>query len=374
MYERGIRPDARHVNGIIGAWLREGSKTSRIKAEQMGWAMVNARIEFVRHRQMGFKGKSLVDSPEGLIVAKPLPEFIARPVPPATIETFSVLLLHYTRRCKDDLAEQLMEIMTNQAMIAPNAYIWNHWLYAALRVHDLESVGTQYSIMKTRVTPDLQTFACLWDTAKVQWDASKSAHSSQIPTARKLFREMKDWMTQLPKAPLIRARQEFSRDLYYQIIRVFCVSNDLPGTLCALHGLQQLFGQYPDEVTSRLIVLQIARFPPPDPHSAPSGPRLVRRWVWKLQTAISSVNDILQIVSDQRAVAVMDAGLDPQDLDETAAKQFQLDVLSDLLVLIINRLAPFNSKVDNEVKAAAEAMNISVEDVDFGKQELLDSE
>lgn len=363
MYERRIRPDARHVNGIIGAWLREKTDESREKAERMCWAMINARIELVRNRQSRMTTGELVIPPKGLNV----PTAVHRPVPPATIETFSILLLHYTRRCKDDLAEQLMEVMTRQAMIKPNAFIYNHWLYASLRGHDLGSVWTQYQNMKADVMPDLETFACLWDTAKVQWDLSKASHARDFPTARKLFGEMSGWMARLGPGPLIRAKQEFSRELHDQIIRSFCLSHDLRGTLCALHGLVQLFDAYPDPTTSRLVVIQLARLLPVDDPVTyrASGRRGSRRPLAKMHNALQSVNDILETVSDRRAVALTDADVDPHNLDRDAASRFRLHALSDLLLVILARLATPNTRLDNEIALAAAEMGIHVNDLDL---------
>lgn len=364
MYERGIRPDAKHLNGILGAWLREDSTPSGDKAEKLGWAMINARIEFVGHRQNGTRPEKLTKTLEG----RDVPIFIHRLIPAATVETFAIMLLYYTRRRKDDLAKQLMEVMTTQAMIAPNSFILNHWLYASLRKQDLQSVWSQYSDMKTTIIPDLETFACLWDAAKVQWDNSRSAHWNSFPTARKLFREMHDWMLTLHPSQLTRSQQEFSRDLYDQIVRVFCLSRDLRGTLCALHGLKRLFNEYPDTVTSRIIVIQIARLLPPDPGRRPTGRRESRRRVSGMKTAMSAVNEILQLVTDQRIVAIMDEGLDPQELDEAAKKQFQLDVLSDLLVVVLKRLAVgTKGQVSNEVQMVANEMGFALggEEIDF---------
>ncbi|KAI5291639.1 hypothetical protein KEM55_008308, partial [Ascosphaera atra] len=40
MFERDVKPDAKHLNGLIGAWLRTGSSKHRIKAETLGWSMI----------------------------------------------------------------------------------------------------------------------------------------------------------------------------------------------------------------------------------------------------------------------------------------------------------------------------------------------
>jgi pentatricopeptide repeat protein len=366
MYEQGVRPDARHMNGIVGAWLREGSNISKDKAENLAWAMINARIDFVRQRETGVKPQKLMKSSEEFVI----PFFVKFKMPPATIETFSILLVHYTRRLKDDVAHQLMDTMTTQAAIAPNSFILNHWMYASLRAHDLQSVWTQYQTMKQNIQPDLHTFACLWDAAKIQFDQSRAAHWKGFPSARLLFREMTDWMLNSRLGPATRARQEFSRDLYNQIVRVFCLSDDLRGVLCALHGLKQLFRDHPDSATVRIITIQIARRLPPDPGYQPTGRRGSRRRVSRMTTAMSAVNDILQIVTDQRAVSLMDAGLDPQRLHPAAAKQFKLDALSDFLLVIMERLVPEAGQVHNEVWMTAQVMGVGFERVHYGKKSL----
>ena len=354
MYERGIKPDAKHLNGIVGAWLRDGSDEARNQAEQMAWSMVNARIDFVRNRAMNVNSRDVVS-------------YANRPIPPATIETFSILLLHYTRRCQVDLAENVTKMMTEEALIAPNVFIWNHRLYAALRAKNLEKVWSLYLSMQRQVQPDLETFACLWDSAKLQWDPSRSAQYQDFPTARRLFERMPTWMSQLPEAQLIRTKQEFSRDLHNLIIRVFCLSQDLPGTLCALYGLMQLFKEYPDSDTTRIIVIQLARLLPRDPDSPARG---FRRKTSTMRTALSAVNNILQIVTDQRIIALTDAGLDPENLDETAQNQFQLDVLSDLLVVFLKRLTKEKtSGLVNRMKHVAAHMGVNIDAVNFRVEE-----
>ncbi|KAF7503854.1 hypothetical protein GJ744_003051 [Endocarpon pusillum] len=352
MYERGVKPDAKHLNGIVGAWLRDGSDEARNRAEQMAWSMINARIDFVRNRAMNVKNRDVVSCAN-------------RPIPPATIETFSILLLHYTRRCQFDLAENVTKMMTEEALIAPNVYIWNHWLYAALRAKNLEKVWALYLNMQRHVQPDLETFACLWDSAKLQWDRSRSAQYEDFPTARRLFKGMATWMPQLPEAQLIRTKQEFSRDLHNQIIRVFCLSQDLPGTLCALHGLVQLFKEYPDSDTTRIIVIQLAHLLPPDSLSVG-----VRRKSSTMKTALSAVNNILQIVTEQRAITLKAKGLDPDRLDETTQKQFQLDFLSDLLVVFLKRLTKEKTpSLVNRMQHVAAHMGVNIDAVNFRVEE-----
>lgn len=84
---------------------------------------------------------------------------------------------------------------------------------------------------------------------------------------------------------------------------------------------------------------------------------------------LSAVDEIVDTLTDQRAINLMDAGLDPHHLDDAAAKQFQLDILSDLLVVILKKLAWVRGDVKNEVQLTAREMGLVIDGVDFRKEE-----
>ncbi|KAL8669658.1 MAG: hypothetical protein Q9224_007724, partial [Gallowayella concinna] len=134
MYERGTRPDPKHVNGIIGAWLRSGTAADRTKAETMAWAMIQERMNFAwRRRAQARKGDdapktSIGEGEDGVYI----PSSIQRIVPQATIETFSILLLYFLRRQKYAQVRHLRNLL-EPAEIRPNSYFMNHLLYAELR-------------------------------------------------------------------------------------------------------------------------------------------------------------------------------------------------------------------------------------------------
>ncbi|KAI4849671.1 hypothetical protein E4T44_02494, partial [Aureobasidium sp. EXF-8845] len=44
MYERGIEPDAKHVNGLIGGFFRSDVKELEDRGEQMAWKMIERRL------------------------------------------------------------------------------------------------------------------------------------------------------------------------------------------------------------------------------------------------------------------------------------------------------------------------------------------
>ncbi|RMZ84867.1 hypothetical protein DV738_g254, partial [Chaetothyriales sp. CBS 135597] len=277
MQEYGVRPDARHLNGIIGAWLRDGSAAARTKAEQMAWAMIHARIDLVKSRS---KSPSLLqplnvnEEVEPNATVERLPPFLRRNMPPATIETFSLLLLRYTRASDVARATQLTDIMVGAADIAPNSFILNHWLRLSLRASDLDTIVSRYYDTKSDIEPDLETFVILWDGCRRNLDLNRDVSSRKYLTPRQLFSEMSSWFASLTPQKQAAVRHTFAGppdvdpteeaygQLYEQIIRCFCFRNDLRGIYIVLDQLDKVFGQLPHESIAGMIVMQVARLMP----------------------------------------------------------------------------------------------------------------
>ncbi|KIW83586.1 hypothetical protein Z517_02831 [Fonsecaea pedrosoi CBS 271.37] len=336
MYERGIKPDAGPLNGLIAAWFRQGSPTSRQKAEETAWAMIQSRIEVVQKRL----SKTGDPSPTNLtskVESRRIPFFLKRGAPAATIETFSILLQHYTRRSDLANASHLTDVMTGSAQIKPNSFIMNHWLYASLRLGQIPDVWSKYSTLKQSITPDLETFAALWDTAK-HYYAFPHRHQGGFPDARTLFAEMQEWFGRLDLKKRSAVQADFSDELYEQVIRCFCLSSDPHGTLCALHGLRESFNVVPHEEVSRLIIMQVARSFASDfvPLSARArGLRMKKNLQY--QSAVKALTEIVVAIGDKM---VQEKDVDPQaveQIESRPARELRLDVLSAFLCLVIEK-------------------------------------
>ena len=233
-----LNPTLDPLNGLIAAWFREGSSRSRELARETGWTMIQSRIDMVQKRLMLADGSQATET---TIAHEPrrAPFFLKRGAPAATVETFSILLQHYSRRSDLASANRLTDVVIGSAQIKPNSFIMNHWLYASLRSGNLAEVWTKYSSLKRSIAPDLETFAALWDTAKTAYAFPQ--HEGAIPDARTLFSEMQKWFLGLDLRKKSSAREEFSPGLYEQIIRCFCLSSDPEGTLCAIARPERIF-------------------------------------------------------------------------------------------------------------------------------------
>ncbi|PGH10088.1 hypothetical protein GX51_00355 [Blastomyces parvus] len=364
MYERGINPDAKHLNGVIGGWLRKESITAREKAEKLGWAMIQERIDTVWGRQKnllpGSSTPSVRDGPDGVRI----PKFELRNVPPASIETFSLLLLYYTRRGQEQMANYVIECL-EKAQMQPNVFFMNHLLFAELRKQDILGVWTRYKQMSATVRPDLETFACLWHCGKIQYDHARPSFDSNFPTARVLYREMMDWYFSLTPRAQANTRKFFTKDLYDQILRCFSFSLDPQGTIVALHSMRNVFGYIPDVVTARILMFEVVRLLPPPPELEDT--KRTRRHRRRISTnprskeSLQHVTKLLETLRDRKVVELGKQGLLIEDLDMKARKDHEVSLYTDLLRVVLSRLAENPRKNEDKIRKAALEMGESEE-------------
>ncbi|OQV09080.1 pentatricopeptide repeat-containing protein [Cladophialophora immunda] len=361
MYERGIKPDAGPLNGLIAAWFRQGSPTARERAEDTAWAMIQSRVELVQKRLLKADDTGTANF-ASTIEGRRAPSFLKRGAPAATVETFSILLQHYTRRSDLANAGHLTDVMTGSAQIKPNSFIMNHWLYASLRSGQISDVWSKYSTLKRSISPDLETFAALWDTAKNCY-AFPHRHQGGFPQSRMLFAEMQEWFGGLDAKKKHAAQADFSSELYEQVIRCFCLSSDPQGTLCALHGLRESFNMFPHEEISRLIIMQVARsfasdFVPLSPRAR--GLRMKKNLQY--QSAVKTLTEIVVAIGDKM---VQEKDVDPEaveQIESQPARELRLEVLSAFLCLVMEKRMKGAAMADvaQEILRVAEQMRTSV--------------
>ncbi|KAL9128252.1 MAG: hypothetical protein Q9217_003042 [Psora testacea] len=364
MYERGVKPDSKHLNGIIGAWLRSRSDSDKDKAEQMAWAMVHQRIDFVKKRKLG----SPTNKPETVdFGAKTvrLPPHLRRSVSLANIETYCLLLHYYGRRAMQDNIH-LVQAALEMGEVKPNNYWINHLLYIDLHRgrHDLS--WARYS--ESTVTPDLETFAALWDCEKAHLDALVIYRKDPFPGPRRIMYDMASWFeTRSDKERKIIC-QEFSRELYNQIIRCTAQVHDFQGTLVALYALRDMFGYYPDEDANETIITQVARMGvnnPMDDKLKGTKKRTTLRHKLKAQKQANEMRSrmALHLVQFRRSQTLAAAGYDDfEELGEKIHREERLFVLAEYLRTImqksLRKSMQSGDNIEASIKQAAFEMGV----------------
>ena len=355
MYEQGIKPDALHVNGLIGAWLRSGNVTDKERAEHMAWSMIHGRLEFAWRRRCIRRGEdvpprpSLHETEDGVHI----PKFLRRQVPPATIETFSILLQHYLRRDMLGYARHLRNLLS-LAEIPMNSYIMNHLMYADLRSHNYDGVWEKFSHFRKTISPDMESYMCLWECAKARVDRLRDARVGKFPKPRELFADMVVWLDTLDERSRINALQRFTMDTYRQIIRCIGFVMDIPGTLVAMHAIKAVFKLYPDEGTSQLLVLLMSRTFAESMGSGVKTRHLRSRH--NLQS-IEQIKKVLTTLSDRRRQMINETFPEPDNRTAEEIAEENLNLFSEFLRVMLVRVSS-REVVEDAIEAAKREMKV----------------
>ncbi|KPI35656.1 uncharacterized protein AB675_4741 [Cyphellophora attinorum] len=365
MQEMGIKPDAKHINGVIAAWLRQGSANSDKQAVEIAWGMVRSRIEYVqttRGRNIAHSEQALLQEQE--LQTPKLPWSLRRHIPPATVETFSILVAHYAQKKNIQMAELATNIMTGPAQIKSNTFILNTWI----AVSSVENMWMRYSEAKADIRPDLGTFAGLWDGRRRATNQTSRTYQPNFPTPRRLFREMATWLDSLTVAERAEVGKEMTPAIYGQIIRCLCLVGDLPGVLIAIRYLQANLDLLPHNDVVGMVVMQLARMNPDDgsPPVKLSGVRARQaarqaemRWRAALNNYVVLMDEILVGYVTKSELAGIDIDIEgDEEGRETQALRFE--AIQTFLCLVMNKHKQHADVVANEIVLAGQAMGLDV--------------
>lgn len=114
-----------------------------------------------------------------------------------------------------------------------------------------------------------------------------------------------------------------------------------------------------------MIVIQITHLLPRETQPDASTRKSFRRRGAQSRNAISKVAGILQTVADEKNAALVKEGINPDDMDESIAKQSQLEVLSDFIFIILKKLKSAHKYAETDVRNVAKAMNVNIDKVDL---------
>ena len=390
MYYRKVKPDAKHLNGVIGAWLRGGSIKDKEKAIQLAWTMVLQRLALVARRNgqtapttrqiINGSGQTGLVPPSWATYAsghttmsqtheggqtgltppddsrKVVPPGVNRPLPPASIETFCLLLLYYSRRNMLGYVEKVQELL-NEAEIPPNSYFMNHLLYSQLRRGDYDGVWKGYRKMSSWVRRDLETFACLWDTQKGHLGkvAFRERRQDYFPSPRLLFCEMTEFLGSQTDYEHKVTRERMSQDLYDQIVRCFCLANDIEGTFVCLHALKNSFGLFPDQNIARMISIQVSRLG----EGTPQRPGRRRKRVPKPMVNLNRAAQVLGFLAEERGEYLSARGIELEDTDQAFKNEESLYILTSMLRVVLERQLRKGADIQERLESVAWEMGVS---------------
>lgn len=373
MYERNIAPDAIHLNGIIGAWLRDQSPSSQQKAKDLAQDMVNARIRMVEDREQNTQSRGFNSFRKVIPVKEPNNVWLVstrsgRPAARANAETFGLLFDYYEHRHQWQEFEQLKQIMLGPAQTRPSTFIINKWLEAEIAARSLDRFWSTFYQWKNGVVFDIETWRLAWRASSMQQGLRYSVgeESKKMPSIRQLFSEMQGWAGRLAARHVRRAQKDCDAGVVAQIIQCFSHQSDIAGALCALRGLNHTFGALPDDRSVRLITGLVARSMPQQ-IGGQGGRRRMRDRLAENSTLLKDLADMIGTVEAKHKLGLIESGAatmaEVEDDESEVTKRMRLDVLIEFLAMIMGRLQKADENIGKTLRDVAKVMQVEVDDV-----------
>jgi hypothetical protein len=268
MLERGYTPDAFHFNMLLKALFRTGQSPNILKAENIGWQMIDQARK--AHKRELSRGSNAIQI-DKKHSARHRENLDANPkIPAADVTTFALIMHHHAKRLQwehvDYLARQLKE-----ASMPPNDTIMNVLIDNKIRQG---AYAKAWSIYKqhtsqpmdepgTRVFPNGASIRHLWVMLRLALGDPATRDEPTLPSPRELLKETVQWWM------LCRSRHDAERfrtgaagsshgAITPLILHCFSYTQDLPGALVAMHVLRHKFDIFPREEHFEILQQHIA--------------------------------------------------------------------------------------------------------------------
>ncbi|KAK6208407.1 hypothetical protein LQW54_006888 [Pestalotiopsis sp. IQ-011] len=255
MKHKGVMPRPMVVNVLVGSWLRTGVVENVERAENLAWAMINSRLQFVQLRQET-RGVGVIPYKPGLRISYQLG---GAGWPRATLETFSLLAENYKDRGLIDKMEELWEAF-KRAEMGADTFFMNQLLFSMVRSGRGKDVLNLFRTMMEAfaepngkgLQPDSWTFLALWQSLPVNRLQHWSLESVPeiLQSCRELFAEMVGYAPQFH-----REDNGVNFQLARTIMHTFRRMKDPVSMLVAYRALRQVFNlQDPGSMVLEMIV------------------------------------------------------------------------------------------------------------------------
>jgi hypothetical protein len=363
MYDRGIQPAPKHMNGIIGAWLRIGDENSQQKAEDLALAMIGERKASIQQRNSGSSSQISVQEDSKAFDIKRHYN-----VPPATMETFCVLATYYTRTDRHKDIKELQESIYG-CDLTPNAEFMNRYLYSSLRSGGLGEVWKQYKKMTNRsnyrTRADMSTFGCLWDCMAIKRGRiSKAASDGDFPLdSRALFGEMQRWWKPLKPIEHAQDNNTMATEIYDNVLRCFGIGPqaDVAGMIVSMFSMRELQGLFPGDSTARTILSNLVEI---REESSPAVPRKRRKLSNVEKTNKKDLSEALKHIQEGRIEYLGSVGITLDALDEKRLGEEKLVVITDFLKAILRQSLKNSESIEKSLRKAAWEMDVPFVDME----------
>jgi hypothetical protein len=362
MIKRGYNPETFHYNMLLKALIRTQADPNILKAENIGWRMIEQARKAERKRRKSLTTAEIIEkkSPNSRNAD---PDF-AQHAPIANVTTFALIMHHHAKSLQwehvDYLSRQLKE-----ASVVPNASIMNVLMDNKCRQGAYADAWHIYQTLTSPaegdegVFPNGASIRCLWKTLRLALANPATRSNPDLPTPRDLLKETVEWWK--------LSRSRYDADRFLQgfaaadrgaitalILHCFSYTSDLAGSLVALHVLRKYFYIFPTDKAAQILQRQMAWVDMASESESVRSQYFHSRSNKKNTDRIARVYEILL----QRRLARMD--LQEGEYEKLSDEQIGdvgLDLLSEFVRVVLKRAYPAGV-VEAMIEAACASMGV----------------
>lgn len=266
MLKRGYKPETFHFNMLLKALIRTKDEPNILKAENIGWRMIEQAGKVSQRNPTPDTVPEIIDKRSNHMVS--VDKNASTDVPAANVTTFAMIMQHHATGLQWEHVDYLTRQL-RKTPIEPNATIMNVLIDNKCRQGAYSEAWMIYKALtnpqpgKNGVFPDGASFRCLWKTLRLALSDHVTRSDPDLPTPRELLKEMISWWT------LSRSRYDVDRfrmgiagadngAITSLIMHCFSYTQDLAGSLIALHVLRHRFHIFPTDKAAQILQRQMA--------------------------------------------------------------------------------------------------------------------
>lgn len=344
MFNRGTIPETFHFNLLLKALFRTKSKKHELKAENIGWHMVEETTEPFPENLRFLHAGDAIASKQGLDMVKTGGPAQSRKIPSANVATFAILMQYHANHSQWEHVDYLARRM-RELDILPNEDVMNVLMDSQCRQGNYNKVWDIYTSLTnvptgtSGVFPNGATFRCLWKTLRMALGDHSARENNTLPNPRQLLAENLRWWN------LVRSRVDAERfrvglaaqdhgALNSLIMHCFSYVKDLPGSLVAIHALHKQLDLPPSNKAMSILQNHIAwvdmRRESPSLRAQYSRSGVPRQ-------KLEQIGHIYNILQDARFKRMNITGDQWAYMSKEEMAEFSLNILSEFIRVILKR-------------------------------------
>ncbi|PVI08215.1 hypothetical protein DM02DRAFT_666179 [Periconia macrospinosa] len=276
MIRRGFQPQTVHLNLYMRALFRTRENLFLMKAEDLGWKMIEEARKEQRKNQVKRTVAGLIvddlskkQGEQSDATDSDPPKMLAS----ADASTFAMIMDHCADNDRWEHVDYLAKRL-DRSDIEPDADLMNVLIYNCTRKGQYAKAWSTYGALTTvpdgerGVFPTGTSIRYLWrnlylalaihNAEEMETEPTPRYRSAGLPTPRHLLAETIDWWNLCKSRPdggqfLMGFATEFQTAIVKLILVCFSYAQDFAGSLVALHVMGKHFGIYPTADTVRVI-------------------------------------------------------------------------------------------------------------------------